>query len=86
MLSLRVTQRRLGCDAGRRHGSRRIPCLSNGPLKVDYAAGCACYGRGSRWHLTPTEYKLLCLMARNVGKVSDAHAISPSMYGVEQLG
>ena len=40
----------------------------NGGLKIDYAAGCA-YVNGDEIHLSPNEYKLLCLMSRNVGKV-----------------
>ncbi|MEF9894561.1 MAG: response regulator transcription factor [Clostridia bacterium] len=42
--------------------------FTNGRLRVDYAAGCA-YVDEAELHLTPVEYKLLCLMARNVGKV-----------------
>ncbi|MEG1605168.1 MAG: response regulator transcription factor [Clostridia bacterium] len=42
--------------------------FTNGRLRVDYAAGCA-YVDEVELHLTPVEYKLLCLMARNVGKV-----------------
>ena len=40
----------------------------NGGLKIDYPAGCV-YVEGKEVHLTPMEYKLLCLLARNVGKV-----------------
>lgn len=40
----------------------------NGALKIDYAAGCA-YLNDAELHLTPIEYKLLCLLARNIGKV-----------------
>ena len=40
----------------------------NGELKIDYAAGCVYAGK-DEIHLTPIEYKLLCLLAKNVGKV-----------------
>lgn len=40
----------------------------NGGLKIDYAAGCT-YIDGDEVHLSPIEYKLICLMSRNVGKV-----------------
>jgi len=40
----------------------------NGGLKIDYAAGCV-YVNENEIHLSPIEYKLLCLMSRNVGKV-----------------
>lgn len=42
--------------------------FQNGGLRIDYAAGCA-YVNGQEIHLSPIEYKLLCLMSRNVGKV-----------------
>lgn len=44
------------------------PVFTNGGLKIDYSAGCV-YVDGAQVHLTPMEYKLLCLLARNVGKV-----------------
>ena len=40
----------------------------NGKLRVDYVAGCA-YLNEEELHLTPIEYKLLCLLTRNIGKV-----------------
>ena len=40
----------------------------NGDLKIDYAAGCV-YVADKEIHLTPMEYKLLCLLAKNIGKV-----------------
>ncbi|MEG0832888.1 MAG: response regulator transcription factor [Oscillospiraceae bacterium] len=40
----------------------------NGALHIDYAAGCV-FVSDEEVHLTPIEYKLLCLMSRNVGKV-----------------
>lgn len=40
----------------------------NGTLKVDYAGGCA-YLDENELRLTPIEYKLLCLLSKNVGKV-----------------
>ena len=40
----------------------------NGGLRIDYAAN-AVFVENMEIHLTPMEYKLLCLLARNVGKV-----------------
>lgn len=40
----------------------------NGGLKVDYSAGCV-FVEGKEVHLTPIEYKLLCLLSKNAGKV-----------------
>ena len=64
---LRVTQRRLAAiQAGGMANADSV--FTNGKLKVDYAAGCA-YMDGQELHLTPSEYKLLCLLSKNVGKV-----------------
>ena len=63
---LRVTQRRLATlQAG---VVNEGAVFTNGRLKVDYAAGCAFLGE-EELHLTPSEYKLLCLLCKNVGKV-----------------
>jgi len=40
----------------------------NGGLRIDYAAN-AVFVDNSEIHLTPMEYRLLCLLSRNVGKV-----------------
>lgn len=74
---LRVTQRRLSLmkDSG--------ICESvfiNGQLRIDYAAGCA-YMDESELHLTPIEYKLLCLLARNIGKVLTHKYITQCVWG-----
>ena len=63
---LRVTQRRLSFM--QENISARDSVFQNGPLKIDFSAGCACLNE-EPLSLTPTEYKLLCLLARNVGKV-----------------
>lgn len=63
---LRVTQRRL--TMMRSESSADASTFTNGKLHVDYAAGCAYMG-DEELHLTPIEYKLLCLLCRNVGKV-----------------
>ena len=54
--------------------------FQNGNLRVDYAAGCA-YLDGVELHLTPIEYKLLCLLARNVGKVLTHTFITQQIWG-----
>ncbi|MEG0693948.1 MAG: response regulator transcription factor [Oscillospiraceae bacterium] len=40
----------------------------NGGLKIDYSAGCV-FLEDKEIHLTPIEYKLICLLSKNVGKV-----------------
>ena len=56
---LRVTQRRLATLQTGMLTSGAV--FTNGKLKVDYAAGCA-FLDGQELHLTPSEYKLLCLL------------------------
>ena len=52
----------------------------NGELEIDYSAGCA-YLKGEELHLTPIEYKLLCLLSRNVGKVLTHTFITQQIWG-----
>ena len=52
----------------------------NGELKIDYAAGCA-YIQDTEIHLTPIEYKLLCLLAKNTGKVLTHNYILKEIWG-----
>lgn len=44
------------------------PVFVNGDLRIEYDSGCVFVGQ-KELHLTPIEYKLLCLLAKNVGKV-----------------
>ena len=73
---IRVTQRRL---ASNRNGSTSS-VFTNGALKLDYAAGCAYLGE-DELHLTPIEYKILCLLAANVGKVLTHTFITQKIWG-----
>lgn len=63
---LRVTLRRVQYDYAKNTQDEVV--FINGGLKIDYAAGCV-YLDEKEVHLTPIEYKLLCLLAKNVGKV-----------------
>ena len=54
--------------------------FTNGALKIDYAAGCA-YLDDTELHLTPIEYKLLCLLSKNVGKVLTHTYITQQIWG-----
>ena len=74
---LRVTQRRLDAQSGAVNADA---VFTNGKLKVDYAAGCA-FLDGKELHLTPSEYKLLCLLCRNVGKVLTHTFITQQIWG-----
>lgn len=57
----------------------------NGALRIDYAAGCA-WMCGQELHLTPMEYKLLCLLARHAGKVLTHQYILKEIWGTSQPG
>ena len=63
---LRVTQRRLAMMQNRSQVEESV--FTNGSLKIDYVAGCV-YLNENELHLTPIEYKLLCLLSQNIGKV-----------------
>ncbi|MEG2813962.1 MAG: response regulator transcription factor, partial [Oscillospiraceae bacterium] len=54
--------------------------FSNGELKIDYAGGCV-FMSGEELHLTPIEYKLICLLAKNVGKVLTHTFITREIWG-----
>ena len=75
---LRVTIRRLaalGTDSG-----PDASVYTNGRLRIDYSAGCAYLG-DEPMKLTPMEYKLLCLLARNTGKVLTHTYITQNIWG-----
>lgn len=75
---LRVTQRRLMMM--QTDSSAASSVFTNGQLRIDYAAGCA-YLAGEELHLTPIEYKLLCLLSKNVGKVLTHTFITQHIWG-----
>ena len=75
---LRVTQRRLAITNS--ESTSKSSVFTNGQLSIDYAAGCACLN-GEELHLTPIEYKLLCLLAQNIGKVLTHTFITQKIWG-----
>lgn len=75
---LRVTQRRLTMI--QKESPIEASVFVNGQLNIDYAAGCA-YLNGEELHLTPIEYKLLCLLSKNVGKVLTHTFITQKIWG-----
>ncbi len=74
---IRVTERRLSAIQS---SNKSESVFVNGNLKIDYAAGCA-YLSDEELHLTPIEYKLLCLLSRNVGKVLTHTFITQKIWG-----
>ena len=74
---LRVTLRRLNQS---QPDNAEQMVFTNGALRIDYAAGCA-YLNDEELHLTPIEYKLLSLLARNCGKVLTHNYITQQIWG-----
>lgn len=74
---LRVTERRLAAGQTEQNASS---VFINGKLKVDFSAGCA-YLEEEELHLTPIEYKLLCLLSKNVGKVLTHTYLTQKIWG-----
>ena len=74
---LRVTKRRL---ALMQNFNTKQPVYVNGQLKIDCAGGCAYIGE-EELRLTPIEYKLLCLLAQNTGKVLTHKFIMTKIWG-----
>jgi len=74
---LRVAQRRLSLISS---AGMQDSVFLNGQLMIDYAAGCA-YLNQNELHLTPIEYKILCLLAQNVGKVLTHKYITKNVWG-----
>ena len=74
---LRVTQRRLAL-MGNEQVNQTV--FTNGKLKIEYASGCV-YLNDLEVHLTPMEYKLLCLLAHNIGKVLTHKYITQNVWG-----
>ena len=72
---LRVIQRRL-----MKSENISVTEFVNGRLRIDYASGCV-HLDDEELHLTPIEYKLLCLLAKNVGKVLTHSYITTAIWG-----
>ena len=76
---LRVMQRRIALlSSDAKGGDSSV--YTNGQLKIDFAAGCA-YMNGEELKLTPIEYKILCLLAKNTGKVLTHKYITENVWG-----
>ena len=73
---LRVMQRRINAVVNPDQSSVFV----NGALRIDFAANCVYLGE-SELHLTPIEFKLICLLAKNVGKVLTHTYITQHVWG-----
>lgn len=72
---LRVIQRRL-----MKTENNSVMEFINDKLRIDYVSSCV-FLNDKELHLTPIEYKLLCLLAKNVGKVLTHKFIIQSVWG-----
>jgi len=73
---LRVIQRRLVAM----NTNQKDSVFRNGQLTIDYGAGCV-FLNGDVLKLTPTEYRLLCLLAKDVGKVLTHTYLTDKIWG-----
>lgn len=73
---IRVAQRRMINHVTNSSNS----VFKNGELSIDYVSGCV-FIKNEEIHLTPIEYKLICLLAKNVGKVLTHTYITKNIWG-----
>ncbi len=81
MARIRVVQRKLTASPAQ-PSEKEFSCAW---LRVDYEKRMV-YADGTQIHLTPMEYKLLCLMIENRGKVLTHNYILRQIWGYEQYG
>ena len=74
---LRVMQRHTAHSNTRTEYS---PVFHNGSLSIDYASNCV-YINDKEVHLTPIEYKILCMLSHNCGKVLTHTNITREIWG-----
>ncbi len=75
---LRVTIRRLALMGSDKNTDQST--YTNGRLKIDYSSGIA-YRDTEELKLTSIEFKLLCLLAKNTGKVLTHTYITQNIWG-----
>lgn len=74
---LRVISRRY---VSAEHLVEKTPVFKNGNLKIDFASNCV-YVNNKEVHLTPIEYKILCMLSHNCGKVLTHTDITKEIWG-----
>ena len=60
--------------------SSEQPYFQNGSLKIDYGMQTV-YVKDVEIHVTPIEYKILCLLAKNIGRVLTHIYITKEIWG-----
>ena len=79
MARVRAALRKMSYDNSPQKGTS---VFVNGGLRIDYAANSV-FVDDVEIHLTPLEYKLLCLLSRNVGKVLTHNYILKEIWASE---
>ncbi len=79
MARVRAALRKMSYDNSPQKGTN---VFVNGGLRIDYAANSV-FVDNVEVHLTPLEYKLLCLLSRNVGKVLTHNYILKEIWASE---
>ena len=74
---LRVMERRYTRNSTAVEAS---PVFRNGKLRIDYASNSV-YVNDKEVHLTPIEYKILCMLSHNCGKVLTHTDITKEIWG-----
>ncbi|MGL5380051.1 response regulator, partial [Clostridium sp.] len=74
---IRVAIRKISYDNSNDKNSQEFV---NGKLKINYFSGCV-FIDDKEIHLTPIEYKLICLLAKNVGRVLTHTFILKEVWG-----
>ncbi|MBD7910950.1 response regulator [Clostridium cibarium] len=74
---IRVAIRKMNYDS---KSNKETNIFVNGDLKIDYSAGCV-FLNDEEVHLTPIEYRLLSVLAKNVGKVLTHSYILKETWG-----
>lgn len=80
---IRTTERHLRYMA--RDRQPEVTVFRNGDLCIDFVAGAVQLGNEDL-HLTPIEYKLLCLLAQNVGRVLTHQFILREVWSASSEG
>ncbi|HAZ18646.1 MAG TPA: DNA-binding response regulator [Clostridiales bacterium] len=75
---LRVTFRRSHAMAASEGAGAST--FANGELRIDFVSGCV-YKNEEELHLTPIEYKLLCLLSKHVGQILTHSFITKEIWG-----
>lgn len=62
------------------HGNTQTEFFKNGSLTIHYSLQCV-YVKNIEIHLTPTEYKILCILSQNVGRVLTHSYLTKKIWG-----